>query len=155
MHLIEQRKYYYIFSSLLIIAGLLSMFIQGFNTGIDFKGGSLLRYKMDASVSSADVRSTIDQLKIVDQATIQKSGDEFLIRTQELDQEQTKKITDALETKFKNTVYLSAESVGATIGSELTKNAIYSVLIALVLMLIYISFRFEWTFGVAAIAALF
>lgn len=155
MKIIERRKYFYIISSILLIAGFISMFAQGFNLGIDFRGGSSLRFKMDASVSSADVRATIDGLKIVNQATIQKSGDEFLIRTQELDQEQTKKIEDALQAKFKNTKYLSAESVGATIGSELTKNALLSVAIALVLMLLYITFRFEWSFGVAAILALF
>ncbi len=155
MKLIEKRKYYYIFSSILLIAGIISMFAQGFNLGIDFAGGSSLRFKMDASVSSADVRATIDQLHVVDKATIQKSGNEFIIRTKELDQEQTKKISDALQAKFKNTQYLSADSVGATIGSELTKNALISVAIALALMLVYISFRFEWSFGVAAILALF
>ncbi|MDD2621049.1 MAG: protein translocase subunit SecF [Syntrophomonadaceae bacterium] len=155
MKIIERRKYYYVISSILLIAGIISMFAQGFNLGIDFKGGSLLRFKMDASVSSADVRATINELNIVGQATIQKSGDQFLIRTQELTQEQTKIIEDALQSKFKNTKYLSAISVGATIGSELTKNALLSVAIALILMLIYISIRFEWRFGIAAILALF
>ncbi|MDD3024590.1 MAG: protein translocase subunit SecF [Syntrophomonadaceae bacterium] len=155
MKIIERRKYYYVISSILLIAGIISMFAQGFNLGIDFKGGALLRFKMDASVSSADVRATINELNIVGQATIQKSGDQFLIRTQELTQEQTKIIENALQSKFKNTKYLSADSVGATIGSELTKNALLSVAIALILMLIYISIRFEWRFGIAAILALF
>lgn len=155
MRLIENRKYFYIFSSILIIAGIISMFVQGFNLGIDFEGGSLLRYKMDTSISAAEVRTTVEDLGIVKEANIQKSGDEFFIRTTELDQDQTRKITNGLEAKFKNVTYLSAESVGATIGSELTRNAILSVLVAMALMLVYISFRFEWTFGVAAVLALF
>lgn len=155
MHIIEKRKYFYIFSSILIIAGIISMFAQGFNLGIDFKGGSLLRYKMDASVPVAEVRATVDSLGIVKEANIQKSGDEVLIRTTELNQDQTRKMSEGLKAKFSNVTYLSAESVGATIGSELTKNAILSVLVAMLLMLVYISFRFEWTFGVAAVAGLF
>ena len=155
MHLIEKRKYFYIFSSILIIAGIISMFAQGFNLSIDFKGGSLLRYKMDASISAAEVRATVEDLGVVKEANIQKSGDEFFIRTMELDQQQTSKITKGLEAKFKNVTYQSAESVGATIGSELTRNAILSVLVAMALMLVYISFRFEWTFGLAAVLALF
>lgn len=155
MQLIEKRKYFYIFSSILIIAGIISMFVQGFNLGIDFEGGSLLRYKMDASISSAEVRTTIEDLGIVKEANIQKSGDEFFIRTTELNQEQTSKITKGLEAKFKNVTYQSAESVGATIGNELTRNAILSILVAMALMLVYISFRFEWTFGLAAVFALF
>lgn len=155
MLFIEKRKYFYIFSSILIIAGIISMFARGFNLGIDFKGGALLRYKMDSSITAAEVRTTVDSLKIVNQSSVQKSGDNFLIRTSEVDQTQTKQITDALKAKFKNVEYLSVDSVGATIGSELARNAILSVLIAMVLMLVYISFRFEWTFGLAAVLALF
>ncbi|HEX3011430.1 MAG TPA: protein translocase subunit SecF [Syntrophomonadaceae bacterium] len=152
---IEKRKYFFIFSSIIIIAGIISMFVQGFNTGIDFRGGSLLRYKIDASVSSGEVRTTIESLNVVDEASVQKSKDQFFIRTTELNQEQTHKITNALQDKFKNVTYLSAESVGATVGKELTRNAILEVLLAMALMLVYISFRFEWTFGVAAVVALF
>jgi preprotein translocase subunit SecF len=155
MLFIEKRKYFYIFSSILIIAGIISMFVQGFNLGIDFKGGALLRYKMDSSITAAQVRTSIDNLKIGETANVQKSGDIFLIRTAEVSQEQTKQITDTLKAKFKNVEYLSVDSVGATIGSELTRNAILSVLIAMALMLVYISFRFEWTYGLAAVLALF
>ncbi len=155
MQFIQNRKYFFIFSTILIILGLISIFVQGFKLGIDFEGGSLLRFRMDAAVSSAEVRSTIEGLKFIDQASIQKSGNEFLIRTRELNQEQTEQVNKAFAAKFKNVEYLSAESVGATIGSELTRNAVLSVLIAMLLMLVYISFRFEWTFGVAAVVALF
>jgi preprotein translocase subunit SecF len=155
MLFIEKRKYFYIFSSILIIAGIISMFVQGFNLGIDFKGGALLRYKMDSSISAPEVRTAIENLKIGETANVQKSGDIFLIRTAEVNQEQTKQITDTLKAKFKNVEYLSVDSVGATIGSELTRNAILSVLIAMALMLVYISFRFEWSYGLAAVLALF
>lgn len=137
------------------MAGFISMFMQGFNWGIDFSGGSSLRYKMDASISAPDVRSTINDLKIVKEVNVQKSGAEFFVRTNELDQKQTAQVTEALKAKFKTVELQSAESVGATIGSELTKNAILAIAIALVLMLIYITFRFEWTFGLAAVIALF
>lgn len=153
---IEKRKYFYIFSSIIIIAGIISMFVQGFNQGIDFKGGALLRYKIDdASITAAQVRATVEDLKVVGDASVQQSKDEFFIRTTEVNQEQTHKITNGLKAKFKNVTYESVDSVGATIGKELTRNAILEVLLAMALMLVYISFRFEWTFGVAAVVALF
>jgi preprotein translocase subunit SecF len=155
MLFIEKRKYFYIFSTILILAGIISMFAQGFNLGIDFKGGAILRYKMDPSISAAEVRATVEDLKVVDEANIQKSGDEFFIRTTEVDQNQTNIITKGLQAKFKDVTYQSVESVGATMGSELTRNAVLSVLVALALMLVYITFRFEWAFGVAAVFALF
>jgi len=71
-----------------------------------------------------------------------------------LNQEQTQQITAALGSKFGTVTLLSAESVGATIGSELVRNAFLAVAIALVLMGIYITFRFEWNFGVAAVLSL-
>src|SRR5665647_320052 len=154
MQFIEKRKWFYIFSLLIIIPGIVSMFIQGFNLGIDFKGGSILRYKMDASISAPAVTKTISDLNLVKEVSVQKSDNEFYIRTNELGQEQTKKITDELKAKYTNVELQSADSVGATIGGELIRNAFLAVLIALVLMLIYITFRFEWTFGAAAVLAL-
>jgi len=155
MQFIEKRKWFYIFSLLVIIPGIISMFVQGFNLGIDFEGGSMLRYKMDASVSAPAVTKSINDLNLVKEVSVQKSGNEFYIRTNELTQEQTKTITDALKAQYKNAELQSAESVGATIGGELIRNAFLAILVALVLMLIYITFRFEWTFGLAAVLALF
>jgi preprotein translocase subunit SecF len=155
MQFIEKRKWFYIFSLLIIIPGILSMFVQGFNLGIDFKGGSMLRYQMDATVEAAAVTQTVTGLNLVQEVSVQKSDDEYYIRTNELTQEQTQQITAALTAQFQNVELLSAESVGATIGGELVKNAFLAISIALILMLIYITFRFEWTFGLAAVLALF
>ncbi|MDD4170845.1 MAG: protein translocase subunit SecF [Syntrophomonas sp.] len=155
MLIIEKRKWFYIFSLVVIIPGIISMFWQGFNLGIDFTGGSMLRYKMEASIETPAVTKTIQDLQIVTEVSVQKSGDEFYIRTSELNQEQTEQISDALAAQYGNTELLSAESVGATIGSELVTNAFLAIGIALVLMLIYITFRFEWTFGLAAVLSLF
>lgn len=155
MQLIEKRKWFYIFSSILVIAGIVSMFMQGFNWSIDFTGGSLLRYRMDSSITADQVRNTISDLKMVKEVSVQKSGSEFYIRTNELDQQQTAQMTAGLKEKFQNVTLESAESVGATIGSELARNALIAIGIALVLMLIYITFRFELAFGLAAVLALF
>ncbi|PKM76748.1 MAG: protein translocase subunit SecF [Firmicutes bacterium HGW-Firmicutes-15] len=155
MQFIGKRKWFYIFSLILIIPGIISMFVQGFNLGIDFEGGSMLRYKMDASISSTEVGETINSLNLVKEVSVQNSGNEFYIRTNELGQTETQQVTDALKAKYTNVELQSAESVGATIGSELTRNAFMAVLIALVLMMIYITFRFEWEFGAAAVLAIF
>jgi preprotein translocase subunit SecF len=155
MQFIERRKWFYIFSLLFIIPGIISMFVQGFNLGIDFKGGSVLRYKMDAAIEAPAITKTVQDLQIVNEVSVQESDGEFYIRTSELNQEQTQQITDALKAQYGNIVLQSAESVGATIGSELIRNAFLAVLIALILMLIYITFRFEWSFGLAAVLALF
>ena len=149
---IKRRKVFYIISLLIIIPGLVSLVMNGLNLGIDFTGGSIVQVQMDSSVQSAQVRSALKEIGM-ERADVSKSGNQFLIRTTELDQEQTRQLLDALESKFKNVEFLSAESVGAAIGKELTNKAILAVIIAAFAMLIYITIRFEWTFGVAAIVS--
>lgn len=131
------------------------MFVQGFNLGIDFKGGSMLRYRLESNADAAAITQTVRDLQIVNEVSVQKSGSEYYIRSSELNQEQTQQITKALNTQYGTATLQSAESVGATIGGELVRNAFMAVAIALVLMLIYITFRFEWSFGLAAVLALF
>lgn len=149
---IKRRKVFYIISLLIIIPGLVSLVMNGLNLGIDFTGGSIVQVQMDSSVQSAQVRSVLKEIGM-DRADVSKSGNQFLIRTTELDQEQTRQLLNALESKFKNVEFLSAESVGAAIGKELTNKAILAVIIAAFAMLIYITIRFEWTFGIAAIVS--
>ena len=156
MQIIEKRKIFYLVSLILLITSLVSLFAQGLNLGIDFRGGAIINVRIESKaqdVTAADVRAA---LAAVDQekAEVQKSGDDFYIRTNELNQEQTNELMAALEAELGEVEFLSAESVGATIGSELTRNALLSLLIAGILMLIYITYRFEFSFGVAAVIAI-
>jgi len=156
MKIIEHRKWFYLLSLLLIIPGLVSLLWpgRGLNKGIDFTGGSLLRVKFEQPVEVQQVRSVLDSLDL-GESSIQRSGDrEFFIRTRMLTQEDRDKLVTQLEKRVGKVDVPSEESVGPTIGKELTMKAVLSILIASVLMLVYISFRFEFSFGVGAIVAL-
>ena len=104
---IKRRKVFYIISLLIIIPGLVSLVMNGLNLGIDFTGGSIIQVQMDPTVQSAQVRSALKEIGM-ERADVSKSGNQFLIRTTELDQEQTRQLLDALESKFKNVEFLSA-----------------------------------------------
>lgn len=149
MQVIKRRKWFYILSLVVIVPGIISLMLQGLNLGIDFTGGSITHIKLPAQVTSADVRATLDKQGL--EAEVQQSGDEFYLRTVQLTQEETDELMAALKQDFSEVEFMSAESVGATIGGELTRNALMAISIATVLMLLYITFRFEWTFGIAAI----
>lgn len=153
MQIVQRRKIFYVISLLIIIPGLISLFMQGLNLGIDFTGGSILHIKLEEKVTAGEVRSVLSQFDL-GRAEVQKSGSEFYIRTKELSQEETKELMKALGDKFGKVEFLSAESVGPVIGKELTRNAVLALLIAGVLMLIYITIRFEFHFGIAAIVAI-
>ncbi len=150
MQVIKRRKWFYILSLIVIIPGIISLMLQGLNLGIDFTGGSITHVKMPSEVTSADMRATISELGL-EKAEVQKSGDEFYLRTSELTQEETDELMQALRNEYQEVEFMSAESVGATIGGELTRNALLALGIALVLMLLYITFRFELSFGIAAV----
>lgn len=152
---IEKRKYWYILSLLIIIPGIFSLFSQGLNLGIDFTGGSLVSIRTDAGVTVAQVRSSVDKLGLEQAASIQESGNnEFLIRTVALDQEQSDQLINDLKSNLGNIELLRSEKVGPVIGEELRADAFWSMLIAGILMLIYITIRFEFKFGVAAIISI-
>lgn len=153
MQIVQRRKIFYVISLLIIIPGLISLFMQGLNLGIDFTGGSILHIKMEEKVTAGEVRAVLGQFDL-GRAEVQKSGSEFYIRTKELSQEETKELMKELQNKFGKVEFLSAESVGPVIGKELTRNAVLALLIAGILMLIYITIRFEFYFGVAAIVAI-
>ena len=150
MQVIKRRKWFYILSLIVIIPGIISLMLQGLNLGIDFTGGSITHVKMPSKVTSADMRATISELGL-EKAEVKKSGDEFYLRTSELTQEETDELMQALRNEYQEVEFMSAESVGATIGGELTRNALLALGIALVLMLLYITFRFELSFGIAAV----
>ena len=151
MHLIKRRKIFYILSLLVILASVVSLFVQGLNLGIDFKGGSILQYRLGDQALTEDVNKLVSSKDFVQSVSVQKSEGDFYIRTPELNQEQTEELTALLAEKYPEAQLLGAESVGATVGSELTRNAFLSLGLATLLMLVYISLRFEWTFGISAV----
>lgn len=154
MRIIENRKWFYLLSLLVLIPGLISLCWpgRGLNQGIDFTGGSMLHITFEQSVQVKEVRDVLAEFGHKE-STIQKSGQgEFFIRTHMLQQEESDNIIKAFNEKIGPVKIMRNEGVGPVIGKELTNKAILSVLVAAVLMLLYISFRFEFSFGVGAIA---
>ncbi|RKO67601.1 protein translocase subunit SecF [Desulfofundulus salinus] len=154
MHFIKLRKIWYAISIAVILPGLISLMLQGLNLGIDFTGGNLLEVRFAEPVPVEKVRQVVAAQGLEISRGIQKSGTtDYIIRTRHLTQDESDKLIAALSELGKNTV-LRNESVGPTIGRELTTKAILALLIASVLMVIYITLRFEFKQGIAAIIAL-
>ncbi|MCH7680463.1 protein translocase subunit SecF [candidate division KSB1 bacterium] len=159
---IGNRKKARIFSITLILIGLGSLIIQGGpKLGIDFTGGTSLGLQFEKGVLIGDIRSAIAGLGIGN-AEIKNFGNstDILIRVQEQETSGAG-ITDAIKAELSKVfpdnpfVERSKDSVGPKIGAELRKATVTSILLALMGMLIYITWRFEFKFAVAAIVALF
>ncbi len=158
--IIKRRYWWFAFSALLIIPGLISIAVQGFNLGIDFTGGTLLDLKFARPVSVYEVREALKEHQL-ENSTIQLAGtgqgdkaQNVFIRTKILTEDERKAVANDLNTKVGQFEVLRVEKVGAVIGSELTRQAAIAVLISCLVMIVYISWRFEFKFAVSGIAAL-
>jgi len=171
-----RRRLFIGISVFLMLAGLGSaMFRQwknpdgAFNLGVDFKGGTVVTTKFNQPTTAEAIRETLARQGLAD-ATIQgvtDRADTFLIKlplertggeqSQEVELGR-KKVRDALNTigpEREAYEILGTEAVGAVAGAQLRNKAIAVTLAALVGMLVYIAFRFEWTYGAAAVIAVF
>lgn len=154
-HFIKLRKIWYLFSLAVIIPGLISLAVQGLNRGIDFTGGSLVEVRFAEPTPISEVRGVVEAQDLASAKGVQKSGaTDFLIRTRELSEQESATLISNLEEKVGPLELLRNDRVGPVISRELMWNAIWALSIAAVLILIYISFRFEFKQGVAAIVAI-
>lgn len=158
MDLIKHRKKYYIISAVIIIIGLISMAVSGLNFGIDFTGGTLIQLDLEKQVAMEEIREVMDEFD--KDAEIIFSGDkkqEVIIKsTLNLSREESSKVFEKYKEEFdlKADKPEQVEAIGATIGREIQKKALLSVVIASIGILIYVSIRFELKFGIAAVLGL-
>lgn len=158
--IVGKRYWWFLLSALILIPGLISMAIQGFNLGIDFTGGTLLDLKFARPVTVAEVRDVLKDYQL-ENSTIQlaltgqeHSSPNVFIRSHVLTEEERRDVLKGFETKLGAFDVLRVEKVGAVIGSELTRQAILALLVSWALMIVYITYRFEFKFAVSGIAAL-
>jgi preprotein translocase subunit SecF len=147
-----------------IAAGLIALVIHGgLNRSIEFTGGTLIQVEFAKRPDVGAVRSTVDEAGFPG-SEIQQFGSDtsFTIRAAShraaagAPVESTAAVIQrALETKFgKSSVHIArTESVSARVGDEFSRNAMLAILISLGITLVYLAFRFEWRFGVAAVIA--
>jgi preprotein translocase subunit SecF len=151
---IKIRKKVYTISIVIMIICLISIIFSGFNLGVDFSGGTLFQIKFEKSVSTADVRKVLGEFNL-SQSTIQSlSGNEFVIRTENINAERQKEILSVLKEKLANLEVLRIETVGPVIGEDLQKSSVYALIFSFIGMIIYVTIRFEFKFSIVSILAL-
>ena len=159
INFLGHRRAAFILSTAVILVGLISLVVQGGpKQGIDFQGGILLQVQFEGPIAAESIRETLAEMGLAD-AEIQHFGDarEAIIRTKGGGGEDlTGAIVNALnEANPDNQADVRRqELVGPKVGNELKKKASLAILYALMLILIYISLRFEFKFAVGAVAAL-
>ena len=153
-----------IWFTVMIVAMLLSfgsMLFKGFNLGIDFTGGTILDLKFNREVTVEEVRDVLHDFSL-ENSTIQLAGKNVIdksqnvvVRTYPIEDEQLRQnLMKAIAEKVAPFELLRMEKVGATVGDELTKQAALSLLLSWLLMIAYITYRFEINFALAGLICL-
>jgi preprotein translocase subunit SecF len=152
------KKSFLAISTILFAISLGAFFTKGLNLGVDFKGGTVIEMKLAQPYNSEDIRKSLLKINLGD-VVVKEFGSsrEFLATIEKKGQDNDfvgsikKHLESDLAREFD---FRRVEVVGSKISKELTKSGLYSVVLALFLMLIYIWIRFEWQFSLGSILAL-
>ncbi len=152
---IEKTKIWFSISLAIILVGIVLMATRGLNFGIDFKGGTKIVVDFGDSFDKVEADGIVKEYAS-DAVTKTVESTQYEIKSKDLDETKTSELFNALKEKYslEDSALISQSQIGPSVGKELTRNAIVSVLVACAAMLIYIAIRFEFNFGIAAITAL-
>ena len=153
-------RWFFSFSGAILAAGAIAISTLGINFGIDFESGTRITAPLQQAASVDDVRSTLDPLGYGD-AEVQSVDDPELgknvvqIEVAELDPGQVDEVEQALDEDYGVArADFSTNSVGPTFGEQIARTAVLAVIASLLLISLYIGFRFEWKFAVPVLIAL-
>ncbi len=158
INFIGRRKIFFIISSVVILAGIVSLFVNGLNLDLEFKGGTAIRMEIGTEFENDDISEIVSGV-IGSPGVVQKAGDggtEVDIKTEELDTATRDQIIEGIKTKYSlgQEALLQADNVSASASTKIFQDAIKAISYAMVLMLLYIAFRFDFRSGVAAVVSL-
>ena len=154
MDIVGRRNWYFLLSLAIILPGIISMALFGFRLGIDFAGGDQYNLAFTQPVQASVVQKEMDTFNV--EATVQQAGSNgVLITTKPLSSAQETTIRADLAEKFPlDPARSSYAQVGPTIARELVVGAGGLIAIASILIVLYLSFRFNYKFAICAILAL-
>ena len=155
-NIIEKRKILFTIPCIIILAGIICFFaFDGLNTDIDFTGGTAMEIDLGEAFNEDAIRDAINPVEGVTVSSVQSSGaQKAIVKTTDIPQDKFVSVQEAIEEAFPDSKIISRDSVSATMGKEMWLNAAKAILIAVILMLIYIGFRFDFWSGLAAVCAL-
>ncbi len=148
-----------VISLTLVLASYAILATKGLNYGIDFAGGTVIQVKYDKAAPIDEMRKLISKDKVFDGASISEFGspDEVVIRVRTSSSSVTTDMGDVAREVLKGSGAFEirrVDIVGPKVGNELREKGIMAMVLAIIGILIYVSFRFEWRFALAAVVAL-
>ena len=157
----SKSKIFYSISAVLVVLSILLLCVRGLNFGIDFTGGTTIQLDLNKTKYSADVENQIRDIvketaKTTD-VTVQQTGEKGVsIKTVELTNEQSETVIEALKKEFKleQKHVLANDKVSGSVSGRLIGDSLKAIALAIILMLLYITIRFDFQSGTSAVLAL-
>jgi preprotein translocase subunit SecF len=154
------RKIWYSISIAVITIGIIGAFVRGVSFGIDFLGGTEILVRFDTPPVISEIRDAVQKAGFSSsEIKVFGSPNDILIRTvEQKDGTGTiETIRQQITTQFPNNPFkvLKEDKIGPKIGAELRTNAVYAIFSAMLIIMIYVGFRFQFIYGFAGVVALF
>ncbi len=155
-NIIEKRNIFFIIPSIIILVGIICFIaFGGLNADIDFTGGTAMEIDLGQAFNEDAIRDAINPVEGVTVSTVQSTGtNSALVKTTPIEHEKFEEVQNAVTSAFPDSTIISRDSISATMGGEMFWSAFKAVILAVILMLIYISIRFEFFSGLSAVFAL-
>jgi preprotein translocase subunit SecF len=160
INVIGKTKLWATISGIFIAIGLFALISNGLtrgelmNFGIDFTGGTTLSLRFGSQVELKDLRDVLAKYGRGESVIQRTENNDIVINTEALTTEDRSTIISDIQTKFPGAELLEADTIGPVVGKELRKQAFWALLLASIGILIYVAFRFEFKYAVAAVLAL-
>ncbi len=158
------KNKYLILPLLIIVIGIAMYFVNGgFNFDVEFMGGIRMQVDLGKDVDNSEIADVVNKVladnKVDGKVTVQSAGEaggQVVIKTPPVEEEMKNKIFGELKTKYslEDSALLSSSSASASFGLEVQRKALLYTLLAIICILIYIAFRFEWRSAIMAVVAL-
>ena len=152
LEFVRNQKYFLSITVIIIVVGVILSFTRGANLGVDFTGGTTITMSVNDKVNLKSVSRDIKDLKYTIKRTEETDSNVTVTIDEVLDKDHIKELSNKLEEDYNTDTDIY--TVSKVVKQELTKNAIYSLIIASIGILIYIAFRFKFNYAVSAIVAL-
>jgi len=154
LQLIEHRRWWFIFSGILIALSLIGIIVNGFHFSIDFVGGAELNYSPSTTLTADQIQTVLDEHSLQGEIQLVSGGQEISIRTDALTTDRQPLIDDLASQAKISPEEVNVQDIGPTWGQEISRKAIRGLIFVLLFIAIYIAWRFEWSMAAGAMIAL-
>jgi len=161
--IISKTKYAYIFSGILAVLSILSLFFWGLKFGIDFTGGTLMEIKFEGDIpKSHEIQDVLKELNLKSLIVQRSEGGSILLRYASEEDKVNEDVWKTINNKYPQSKQLKVDYINSSVSDELKKNSLWAIFLAVVAIMAYIAWAFRkvsrpvpsWKYGLGAIIAL-